>query len=161
MNPVTVVSKFFWLMCIFAMAINAGILYQRSKKHTNKQPELAEGYRSIIRGSLTWGNLPWIVMGIGCTIGGVPSVFHYFRPQDGNPFVLAFFASVFLIWILGTHWIFFRNGAEMIVQHPGILNINLGGATSVKVLWVLCVLGGVTAVIMMFAEAIPTPIPAN
>ncbi|MGD9366823.1 MAG: hypothetical protein PVH87_14070 [Desulfobacteraceae bacterium] len=73
-----------------------------------------------------WMNIPWIVMGFGCTVGGVPSVWHYFRPSDGNPFVLAWFGSVFFLWIAGTIWLFFQNGAETLAKHPGAIEFRIG-----------------------------------
>ena len=119
---------------------------------------MEEGYQKIIKGFVTWGNIPWIVMGIGCVMGGVPSVFHFFRPRDGNPYVLAFFASVFLIWIMGTYWLLFQGGAKMLVKHPGLLNVDCKSPTMLKIFWFLCLAGGVFAVIMMFTQDIPVPL---
>ena len=68
---------------------------------------------------MIWGNIPWVVMAAGYLFGGVPSLFHYFRPLDGNTFVLAFFASVFFVWTMGTYWLVFGGGAEMIFKPYG------------------------------------------
>ena len=56
-------------------------------------------------------------MGIGCTVGGVPTVFHYFQPRDGNPFVLAWWAVFFALYIIGAYWIFFSNGAHILTKY--------------------------------------------
>ena len=93
----------------------------RSRRHVAEDPSLAAGYRKLLCGVLIWGNVPWIIMGLGCLVGGVPSVFHYARPRDGNPFVWAFFASGLLILALGTYWLFAAGGAEMIIRHPGLV----------------------------------------
>lgn len=53
-----------------------------------------------MRGYLVWMNLPWVVMGVGCTIGGIPS------------------AS----YIFGAYWLFFKGGAGMLVRYPGVFN---------------------------------------
>lgn len=135
MNIFSILAKYFWLICIIVTGANAIIFKQRSKHPIEQKPELAEGYTTLIRGFLFWGNLPWIVMGIGCTYGNIKSVIQYFNPTDGNPYILAFYGSVFLIWFLGTYWIFFRDGAEMLVQHPGLLNINLSSPLIVKIFW--------------------------
>jgi hypothetical protein len=39
----------------------------------------------------------------------------YFRPQDRNAFVLAWFVSVFLLAFYFAFWAFFRGGAEKVV----------------------------------------------
>ena len=105
-------GKWFWLVCILVTCLNGAIFWMRAKKKIQQIPNSANGYRTIIRGFVTWGNLPWVVMGVGCTIGGVPSVWHYFNPRGGNGNILAFLVSVVLLWILGSRWIFFRGGAK-------------------------------------------------
>ncbi len=156
---IEIFSRYFWAICIVVTGINVIIFKVRSSRHIQDNPELAEGYATLFRGYLTWVNLPWVVMGIGCTVGGVPTVWHYFRPQDGNPYVLAWFASVFLLWITGTYWLFFRDGAEMLVKHPGAFNANISNPTMVKVFWFLGLAGGVFGVIMMWTMDIPLQLP--
>jgi len=142
---------------IAATLANALIFRSRGSKQAQGRPELEAGYRSIAIGYATWGNLPWVVMGIGCVFGGVPSVFHYFRPRDGNPFVLAFFASVFLVWILGSNWIVFKGGAEALVKHPGLLNYELKSPRMVILLWFFSLAAGIVAAIVMFSTDLPLP----
>jgi len=155
MDPFVIMTKWFWAVCILVMFLNAGIFKFRAKRHIQENPDLADGYRTIIRGWLIYGNIPWIVMGLGSLVGGVPSIDHFFRPRDGNPFVLAFFASVFQLWILSTYWIFFRRGAEMLVDHPGIFNVDFKSPIMVKLFWLLCLAGGIAGVTMMFIQDIP------
>ncbi len=155
MDFFTIVTKWFWAVCIALTFLNAGVFWYRARRHISAAPELAEGYATIIRGFVIWGNIPWVVMGIGSVLGGVPSVFHFFRPRDGNPFVLAFFASVILIWILGTIWLLFRGGAEMLVNHSGLFNVVIKSPNMLKLFWFLCLAGGIFAVIMMFTLDIP------
>ncbi len=158
MNPVLVISNWFWAIAIAITVANAAIFQARANKHVQQNPELGEGYRKIIKGFVIWGNLPWVVMGVGLLAGGVPSMFHFFRPRDGDPFVLMFFGSVFLLWILGTYWLLFKNGAEMIVRHPGVFNVGVKSPTIVKILWFLCLASGFTAVIVMFFYDLPVSV---
>jgi hypothetical protein len=150
-------AKWFWIICIAVTFLNAGIFWLRARQHIQTRPELEDGYRTLIIGFVTWGNFPWIVMGIGCVLGGVPSVFHFFRPRDGNSFVLAFFGSVFLIWILGTYWILFRGGAQMLVTHKGLFNVDFKTPRAVVLYWFLSLAGGIVAVFMMLSRDIPLP----
>jgi hypothetical protein len=63
--------------------------------------------------------LPWLVWGWGETYGNVPNAWSYFRPQDRNPYVLAWFASVFLLSVCFALWVFFFDGAaKMVVLRP-------------------------------------------
>jgi len=150
-------TNWFWAVCIAVTFFNAGVFRARARQHIAENPELLEGYRTITKGFVTWGNLPWVVMGVGCVFGGVHSVFDFFRPRDGNAFVLAFFVSVFLLWVLGTYWLAFRCGAEMLVKHPGLLNVNLKSTRAVMVYWFLSLAGGVVAVVLMFLRTMPLP----
>ncbi len=164
MDLFTIFSKWFWAMGIATTCANAIIYARRAQKEIRKNPELEEGYRTLIKGFLIWGNIPWIVMGIGCLVGGVPSLFHFFRPRDGNPFVLSFFASVFLIWVLGTHWLFFQGGAEKLAKHPGLITYHTFGKSGnitnpavIKLFWLLCIAGGIVGAAIMFTVDIPIP----
>ena len=118
MDMFAALGKWFWLVCILVTFLNGAIFWIRAKKRIQQSPKLANGYRTIIKGFVTWGILPWVVMGVGFTIGGVPSVWHYFNPRDGNGYIPALFASVVLVWISGSYWIFFRGGAKALVDHP-------------------------------------------
>ncbi len=135
--------------------LNAAIWQWRSRPHIARDPSLADGYRDLTRGMALYGNIPWIVMGVGVVFGGVPSVRSYFRPQDMNPYVLAFLGSIVLLWILGSWWLFARGGAEMMARHPGLLQPHIKSPQLIKAFWGLCMLGGVIAVIIMFRTDIP------
>jgi len=150
-------AKWFWAGSIVTVFFNAGFIQARARPHIIAHPELREGYRTITKGFVFWGSVPWVVMGVGCVFGKVPSVFNFFRPRDGNPFVLAFFASVFLVWALGTHWIVFRGGAETLVKYPGVLNMNLKSSRTVMIYWFTCLAGGVIWFILMFSRDMPAP----
>ena len=93
-------------------------------------------------------------MGVGRVAGGVAPT-AYFRPRDGNPFVLAFFASVVLLWIAGVYWICFRGGAEMLVEHPGLLRNEVSTPTQLKVVAALCLAGGVAGLAVMLLAGGP------
>ncbi|MEN6319548.1 MAG: hypothetical protein ABFD82_12425 [Syntrophaceae bacterium] len=164
MNTFELISKHFWFIAITVTIINWLIFRKRAQKYIQKNPQLEEGYASLFRGYLFWMNIPWVIMGIGCTFGGVPSVWHYFRPMDGNPYVLAWFGSVFCLWILGTFWLFFRDGAETLVQYPGAIEFRYGlkskditNPAVIKALWLLVLPFGIVGVAIMCSIEIPIP----
>ena len=141
------VSKWFWAIAILVMFANGAIFWVRAKKQIKLNPDLKEGYHKIIKGFLLWGNLPWIVMGIGCTVGGVTSGWRHINLHESSPYVLAFYASIALVWVLGSYWIFFRDGAKALVRHPGLLNYDLKKPVWIKIMWVVCTLGAMFAII--------------
>ncbi len=149
------ISRYFWLLALIITAINAAVFRTRANERINASPELAEGYALLLRGYLIAMSIPCIVMGIGCTVGGL-QVWDYFNPRAGNPYVLAWYASIVVLWSLGTYWLFFRDGAEMLVKHPGLVTFRMGfsrteisNPTVIKAFWLLCLAGGIVAVVMM------------
>ena len=129
------------------------------------QPSLASAYPRAARTDrwlsaiypryLFWGNLPWIVMGVGLELGGLPSIWSYFRPRDGNPFVLAFFFVVFALWILGFWWLFFARGAEFLAEHPGVLRGFPHSPAMIRIYYCLGLIGGIFGVCFMWFSDIP------
>ncbi len=147
MKP-SVIFQHTWILFIGVMCANAAVWWSRGKKEIARQPDLEEGYRSLIRGWLIYGNLPWVVMGAGIVFGGVPSVVHYFDPRNG-PFVIAFYVSVVVVWILTAYWVFLRGGAEALIRHPGLLYMPSQDPGAVKGLVALMLAGGVAGLTMM------------
>jgi hypothetical protein len=156
------ISKYFWLVAIACTAGNLSLFKRRARKYIEENPDLEKGYASLFRGYLLWMNIPWLIMGLGRTVGGVPTVWHYFRPRDGNPFVLIWFGSVLALWIIGTYWLFFKEGAEMLARHPGMLEFSGGFKTldmtnpaSIKTLWLLILAGGIAGFASMWFMETP------
>jgi hypothetical protein len=137
-----------WLLLIAVTCANAGVWWVRGKNTMAEQPEREDGYRRLIRGWLIYGNVPWLVMGVGVVFGEVRSVFDYFDPQNG-PYVVAWYVSVVIIWVLLARWVFFAGGADELVKHPGLLNHPPQDPRTVKGLLVLMLMGGVAGLTMM------------
>lgn len=164
MDAISLILKHFWLAAILITGINWLMFKRRAQKHIMENRQLEAGYATLLKGYLLWMNIPWIVMGLGCTVGGVPSAWHYLRPRDGNPYVLAWFGSVFLLWIAGTFWLFFRGGAETLARHPGAVELRYGfkrkeitNPAMIKALWLLCLIGGIIGVAAIWTMGISLP----
>ena len=149
--------KHFWAVAIILTFVNGAIWWLHGIPHRKRDPSLTGGYLSLIRGFVLWGNIPWLIMGAGILFGGVPSTVHYFDPRYPNPFVAAFFGSVFFIWIMFTYWIFARGGAEQLIRHPGGIFPKMSSPLRVKALWVLCLAGGIFAFVMMYLGKVIPP----
>ena len=87
-------------------------------------------------------------MGYGILFGGVPSLDSYLVPGH-DPLVIAWYVSVVIIWILTAYWIFLRGGAESLVRHPGLLNVQTQDPRVVKALVALMLAGGVIGLAMV------------
>ena len=149
--PIDLIFNNFWLLFILSSVFNAFYLKIRSKKFIEQQPELQEGYDKLFKGELIYLNIPWVVAGIGTVFGGVPGFFSFFKPRDGNPFVLAFHVSIIILWILTIWWIYFQDGAEFLVKHPGVFNYDFKSPALVKVFFGVTLACGIAAMISMWS----------
>lgn len=126
------ISTHFWAIALVVNVINAVIFRARAAEDIESKPELAESYPRLIRGFLFWASLPWIVMGTGILVGGVPTVWHYFRPQDLNPWVWSWFGTMALLWAAGSYWVVLRDGADTLVRHRAILRTPISDPRLIK-----------------------------
>ena len=149
------VFKYFWVLAIACNVVNFFIFKARFKQYVQQRPELVDGYKKYFLGFLFWSSLPWIVMGVGIVIGGVPNVFSYFHPQDSNPFIRAWFGSLILMWLLGFYWLFARRGAEFLMSHPGLFNHSLDSVTKIKGFYCLTLVGGAVGLYFMYNNHLP------
>ena len=145
-----------WILFIGATCVNALLWWNRGRAEAARNPELAPGYRALVGGFLIYGNLPWLVMGLGIVAGGVPSVAHYFDPRNG-PFVILFYVTIVALWVASTHWVFVRSGAEALVRHPGLLKIDVEAPWAIKMFLLLSLAGGVAGLAAMLSGAIRVP----
>jgi heme A synthase len=90
-----------WSLFILVTCINGLIRAWVARRQLQTRPELAPGYGPMLRLYFLWFNIPWLVMGAGCTVGRVPGIFSYLRPRDLDPWVLAFYATLVLQNALG------------------------------------------------------------
>ena len=98
--------------------------------------------------------------------GMTRTVFDYFTPRSLNPAVLAFHASIIVIWILSAYWIYFNDGAESLARNWAIFgssqwdkNDRGTSPAMIKVMLALMITGGCAALSMMWFSEIPVPQP--
>lgn len=150
-------------MFIVVTMINGFVLKYRSKKYILQNPDLEEGYNKLFKGWIIYGNIPWLIIALGNLSGMTNSIFDYFNPKSMNPIVLLFHASIIVIWILSVRWIYFKEGAEFMERHPGLLQkSSLSGnseitAKQIKIFLPLMLLGGIAGMVMMWIMDIPSP----
>ena len=145
-----------WLLPIAVTCANGAVWWRRGKEEMVRHPELEEGYRSLVRGWLVFGNIPWVVMGAGILFGGVPRAFTYLSP-GGGPYVMAWYATVVAVWIATAYWVFLRGGAEALIRHPGLLRLPVEEPWAVKAFVGLALIGGVAGLASMIFGDAPRP----
>jgi hypothetical protein len=114
-NVFAPIGRYFWLLCLGITAFNyvAGVRAIATKESTDPR---ASADAIVLRRCFALATaLPWIVMGWGILIGGVPNIWYYFRPQDRNPYVLTWFGTVFLLSFCFALWVFLLDGAQKVV----------------------------------------------
>ncbi len=122
---------------------------------------MAQGYKKLVLGFIVWGNIPWVVMGLSFLDGGVTSIEEFLRPREGNLWVLGWYLLVVFLWGLELWWLFFRDGAKALVDHPGLFNIPLSKPSHVKILSCVGVLAGIVAMVIAFGHDMLVPYWTN
>jgi hypothetical protein len=109
------ISEYFWLLALVFGVINyRKALSTSAMAATSNQTNEAESY---LKRFAIGANVPWVVMGIGQVSGYTPTVWYYFRPQDGNPFVIAWLAVILLTTSLYSYWVLFAGGAQKVLDY--------------------------------------------
>ena len=120
------IGRYFWVICIAFTVFN----FKRAQpdQHSSSSAFDPRVNELVIlkRRALVVNLIPWVVMGAGILIGGVPSVWQYFRPQDLNPYVWAWYASIFALACTFAFWVIFRGGAEKAIALK-LVRINFFG----------------------------------
>ena len=126
---------------------------------------LKPGYDKLLKGFFIFSTLPLIIMSIGNLSGITNNVFEYFNPRGLNPMVLAFHFSIITIYLLLAYWVYLKNGAAFLSQHPGIIVFNGFGNTqnitsvnSIKLFFAAILLSGFGAMTAMWVLTIPVPV---
>lgn len=140
-----------WLVYEVVVCANLWFWWTTSSRH----PDRVHEFKKFALGFVIWANIPLIVMAIGMTTGRVPSGWHYMRPQDSNPYVLALYGSGFLMWILGFYWVFYHGGAEKLSRNLSLRTEILSSTTYVKILYILTLIGMICGIIFVVVLDLP------
>jgi hypothetical protein len=97
MNLFNILGRYFWLVCLSISAYQYVVGMRSLASRDSTDPRASTEAIALRRWFLVVSDLPWVVMGWAILIGGVPNIWYFFRPQDQNPYVLTWFATLFLI----------------------------------------------------------------
>lgn len=111
------IGHYFWAICLAFSGFNyfSAARQMESASHISwANRDEAKRYLQIFALA---GAVPWFVMGFGQVVGGVPSVWHFFRPMDGNPYVIGWVTSAFTLSVCYAYWVLFRGGATKVKEY--------------------------------------------
>jgi hypothetical protein len=127
------ISRYFWLVVIGVALVN----FVLADRYDNPEPGVDRGLR---RKYLAWfwglSLVPWLVVGYAQITGAVPKVWAYFRPQDRNPYVWAFYAAILLMYVIVAYWVLFRDGARVASELRLVKFQGTGGGGALSAYWI-------------------------
>ena len=151
----SVINRYFWLICLLVTWLNTVIFKVRSQSHIRDNPALAPGYATLIRGFLVCSSLPWLVMGFGIVVGDVPTIWHFLYPNTSDPYVLAWWITYWLTIGFVAYWVILCGGAKIMVSHPGFLRGNPTNPQLIKLFWLLALAVATAFTVIMFNQPLP------
>jgi hypothetical protein len=110
------VSRYFWVVCLAMSLFNYLAAHRRISTPGTIDIDHIEAAKLYMNRFALANSIPWLIMGCGQTFGHVPTIWYYFRPQDGNPYVIGWFASIFVLWIFFCLWVLFAEGAKKVKE---------------------------------------------
>lgn len=114
MEPFQYIGRYFWAICLVIAVIHYLKAERNAKANSVGTPEhneLGKHYRRIVA---IFSVTPWLIMGLGQLAGSTPNVWYYFRPQDGNPFVVAWVGFIIAQSVVFAIWVFAAEGARKV-----------------------------------------------
>jgi hypothetical protein len=153
-------SEYFWMVCLAFGAFN--YWKARSTADATATGETNTQKTTYLKRFAIAANLPWVVMGVGQMSGFTPTVWHYFRPQDGNPFVLAWLAAIFCLSAAYAWWVLFAGGAEKVrdLELLGAIGQHSTKPQSIRAIKLFAVLGVVIVpvwILLAISQNAPLP----
>lgn len=158
-DPLTLVARHFWALGLL-VALVYGWSVARRARGNGAPPET--GRRAGLVAGISVA-LPFLVMAAGSLVGGVPSAWHYLRPRDGDPWVLAFHATVVLVWAATLVWVFALGGDRVLgeLKLIRLRGLVAGGPLQdprvIRLFTLACIAGGCAGLGSTWVTDIPLP----
>jgi hypothetical protein len=142
---------YFWVLMLAVNGLNASILWMQVQTYIHKNPKLRPGYIKLIRGFYTGMSVPWIFMGFNKITGKVSHIGEYFYPRAGNQFVIGWWVSIWTLLFMATYWVWFRGGAEKLIEYPGLFKGKPSNPQFIKIMYLLLLIGNMVGTIVIFS----------
>lgn len=119
-NSISFVSNWMWAIAIAFVLINVAVWWGTAVPSWRRDPSRKRGDQKLLLGFAVVLSLPFLIMGAGAMSKDRLTVWHFFRPQDGNPYVLSFFVYLFSFALIFAIWVWFFGGAKFMSWHVGV-----------------------------------------
>lgn len=116
-------SNHFGAVCVVVVMINVAIWWVLARRDWQDDPHRREEESKLLRGIAIVFGVPFLIMEAGALSPGQLTVWHFFRPQDGNPFVLGFFAWLFGFAIVFAIWVWFLGGDDFMARNLRVVRL--------------------------------------
>ena len=147
-----------WLLFIVVGVINLVSVWRNLQGLIAQRPDLAQGYRRYFLGVAVFLTLPWLIMGVGIEVGGVPNLFGFLSLRDRNPYVIAFHAALTAMLVLTCYWVFLRRGAEFLVEHPGLTGRRSPTSIAgIRAFWAFMLVFWFVMLVLRWRDLLPVP----
>jgi hypothetical protein len=151
MTGMEVVQRLFlrygWLLYISLTCAVGVRWWRRGTKCGEGNTWDACAWRSPVLGLLVFGNLPWVVMGWGISVGGQRSILEFLNPANGSA-AAAFHLTVIVFWLVALWWVRVRKGDAVLSKLDPALGA-IGGATALVLLGIVGYLLGVVVAVLV------------
>jgi hypothetical protein len=103
------ISRYFWLFAIGVSLIQYMIGRRRIMTEIGVNQPPPQELLGVLGKLFFLANLPWLIMGVGVMVGGVPLV-SYLRQADAGGYVIAWDVCVLALVTINTLWITLGDG---------------------------------------------------
>jgi hypothetical protein len=114
-------ESYSWIIVILVIGINLLFIKGKANNYLFDKPEVKVRANSLYFNIFIFTSIPFLIEGLGIILGFNRYAFDYLLINHINIFIVLWLISVIIIWIKGTHWIFKKNGAKFLAEHPDIL----------------------------------------
>lgn len=120
MNTFSFSSQHFGALCVALVLMNSALWWLLAQRDWQKDPSRREGEQKLLAGFTAALSLPFLIMEAGTGLQEKFTVWHFFRPQDGNAFVLLYFGYWFAFAFGLAIWAWFFGGAGFIARNARV-----------------------------------------
>ena len=142
------VFKYFFFLAALIGVINSAVQKSKLSQFIKNTPNNSEESGKILKGYTLSLTVPFLLLGIIQLAGGYTSPFFVFSLNLSNIFVFLSWLVLICSWGLLFYWIFFKDGAKILVRYNMINGTKTINELTVKIYVVLMILGGIVGLVV-------------
>jgi len=119
------ITQYFWLIMIGYTAMLGAIWWRRGKIVRQNYPARIASYKRLMKWFIAAGSIPWLLLGAAQIAGEYKYVFEIFDYWNAGLWTAGFYISAVILGVAANYYVFAKNGAKELSEHPGLLNYDL------------------------------------